>query len=53
MFKQLSSQKIIEVADVHTGEIFIISNTVDARKVILTAFEQGHELYISRKSKEE
>ena len=53
MFKSLSSQKVIEVIDIHSGEIFEVSNTVQARNIILRAFEQGHELYVSRKSKEE
>lgn len=49
----LRSSKVIEIADINSGEVFEISNTVDARKVILAAFEQDHEIYISRKSKEE
>lgn len=53
MLNQLQSQKIIEVIDVSSGEIFEVSNSVSARKIILRAFEQGHELYISRKPKEE
>lgn len=53
MLKQLQLTKIIEVIDVNSGEIFEVSNTVQARNIILRAFEQGHELYISRKSKEE
>jgi len=45
----LRSSKVIEVTDINTGEIFQMSNSVDARTIILRAFEQGHEIYITRK----
>ena len=53
MLNQLQSQKVIEVIDVSSGEIFEVSNAISARKIILQAFEQEHELYISRKEREE